>query len=129
MPVNYIIIQAIRKYGEFYADELLVECPEGSGIKMNLSQVADELTRRLISLFTKEEDGGRLIFGDYNWFYKKPGNENLLLFHEFFHGDKCYGLGASHQTGWTSLIAQLINEMSEKLPTFVRDVKTEIEEE
>ncbi|HEY4875993.1 MAG TPA: glucosidase [Puia sp.] len=129
MPVNYIIIQAIRKYGEFYGDELLVECPGGSGIKMNLSQVADELTRRLISLFTKDENGERLIFGDYNWFYKKPGNENLLLFHEFFHGDKCYGLGASHQTGWTSLIAQLINEMSEKLPTVKREAKTEIGEE
>jgi hypothetical protein len=114
MPMNYSIIQAIRKYGNFYGDELLLECPTGSGIKMNLCQIADELTRRLVSLFERDEKGRRLIYGKYNWFYQQPENERLLLFHEFFHGDDCYGLGASHQTGWTSLVAQLINEMSEK---------------
>ncbi len=122
MPVNYVIIQAIRKYGEFYGDELQVECPAGSGVKMNLQQVADELSRRLISLFTRKEDGSRPIFGQYNWFYQRPGNEDLLLYHEFFHGDDCHGLGASHQTGWTSLIAQLINEMAEKIPSVEKAV-------
>ncbi len=129
MPMNYTIIQAIRKYGDFYGDDLLIECPTGSGNKMNLTQVADELTRRLVSLFEKNKKGERLIYGKYNWFYRQPENENLLLFHEFFHGDDCNGLGASHQTGWTSLIAQLINEMSEKLPQVERKIKIEAEEE
>ncbi|MBS1918051.1 MAG: glucosidase [Bacteroidetes bacterium] len=116
MPINYIIIQAIRKYGEFYGNDLLVECPAGSGNKMNLEEVADELTRRLISLFEKDEEGERSCYGKYNEFYKKPGNETLLLFYEYFHGDSGHGLGASHQTGWTSLVAQLINEQSQKNP-------------
>jgi hypothetical protein len=110
MPINFLIIQSIRRYGDFYGEHLLVECPTGSGIKMNLSQVADELTRRVISLFEKNKEGDRPIFGEYNWFYNKPGNEQLMLFYEYFHGDTGKGLGASHQTGWTSLVAELISE-------------------
>jgi hypothetical protein len=87
MPINFLIIQSIRKYGKFYADNLLVECPAGSGIKMNLEQVADELTKRVISLFERDEEGNRKIYDSYNWFYKKPGNEHLILFYEYFHGD------------------------------------------
>ena len=113
IPINYIIIQSIRKYGEFYGDSLLVECPAGSGNKMNLSQVADELTHRVISLFEKDEKQNRRLHGKYNWFYEQPCNEHLLLFYEYFHGDKGNGLGASHQTGWTSLVAQLISELYE----------------
>lgn len=114
MPINFIIIQSIRKYGEFYGDSLLVECPIGSGNKMTLMQVADELTQRVISLFTKDADGGRRLHGDYNWFYKKPGNEHLVLFYEYFHGDNGNGLGAAHQTGWTALVAELIQEAEKK---------------
>jgi len=110
MPINYIIIQSIRKYGEFYGDDLQIECPIGSGNKMNLSQVADELTLRLISLFEKSIAGRRPIYGKHNWFYQQPGNEHLLLFYEYFHGDSGHGLGSSHQTGWTSMVAELINE-------------------
>jgi hypothetical protein len=110
MPINYLIIQSIRKYGNFYGDSILVECPTGSGIKMNLQEVADALTKRVISLFEKDEEGNRKIYGDYNWFYQKPGNENLILFYEYFHGDNGRGLGASHQTGWTALVAELISE-------------------
>ncbi|HSQ44101.1 MAG TPA: hypothetical protein VLM16_03840 [Ginsengibacter sp.] len=112
IPINYILIQSIRKYGEFYGDDLLVECPTGSGIQMNLMQVADELTRRVICLFEKDKEGNRKIFGKDNWFYQRPGNENLVLFYEYFHGDNGYGLGASHQTGWTSLVARLISEIN-----------------
>ena len=112
IPINYIIIQSIRAYGDFYGDELLVECPVGSGIKMNLNQVADELTRRVISLFEKDAEGKRDIYGKYNWFYQQPGNEHLVLFYEYFHGDNGHGLGASHQTGWTSLVARLISELN-----------------
>ncbi len=115
MPINYLIIQSIRKYGKFYGDSLLVECPVGSGIKMNLEEVADELTKRVISLFEKDEEGKRKIYGDYNRFYQKPGNENLILFYEYFHGDNGRGLGASHQTGWTALVAELISEYGGKL--------------
>jgi hypothetical protein len=114
IPINYIIIQSIRKYGEFYGDDLLVECPTGSGIIMNLKQVADELAKRGISLFEKDAEGKRKIYGAYNVFYQQPGNEHLVLFHEYFHGDDGNGLGASHQTGWTSLVAQLISELHKK---------------
>jgi hypothetical protein len=114
VPINYIIIQSIRKYGEFYGDSLLVECPAGSGNKMNLQQVADELTHRVISLFEKDAGQKRRLHGKYSWFYEQPGNEHLVLFYEYFHGDKGNGLGASHQTGWTSLVAQLISELNER---------------
>ncbi|MEO7119454.1 MAG: glucosidase, partial [Ginsengibacter sp.] len=111
VPINYILIQSIRKYGEFYGDDLLVEYPSGSGNKMNLHQVADELSRRVISLFEKDAEGNRRIYGKDNWFYNQPGNEHLILFYEYFHGDNGNGLGANHQTGWTSLVAQLISEL------------------
>ncbi len=114
IPINYLVIQSIRRYGAFYGDRLLVECPAGSGHKMNLHQVADELTHRVISLFEKDGKECRKIHGKYNWFYQQLGNEHLLLFYEYFHGDDGNGLGASHQTGWTSLVAQLISELHEK---------------
>jgi hypothetical protein len=115
MPINFLIIQSIRKYGKFYGDTLQVEYPTGSGNKINLEQVADELTKRVISLFEKDADGNRKIYGSYNWFYKKPENAHLVLFYEYFHGDSGRGLGASHQTGWTALIAELISEYGGKL--------------
>jgi hypothetical protein len=108
MPINYLIIRSIRKYGEFYGDSLKVECPVGSGNKLNLLEVAELLTLRVITLFEKDENGDRKSYGEYNSFYKKTGNENLVLFYEYFHGDTGSGLGASHQTGWTSLVADLI---------------------
>ena len=108
MPINYLIIRSIRKYGEFYGDQLKVECPIGSGTMMNLVDVSKLLSERVVSLFSKDEKGERKLYGDYNWFYSKPGNENLLLFFEYFNGDTGAGLGASHQTGWTSLVADLI---------------------
>lgn len=108
MPINYLIIRSIRKYGEFYGDNLTVECPVGSGTFMNLVDVSNLLSQRVVSLFAKDKDGDRKLYGEYNWFYNKPGNENLVLFFEYFHGDTGAGLGASHQTGWTSLVADLI---------------------
>jgi len=108
MPINYLIIRSIKKYGEFYGDSLTVEYPVGSGKQLNLEQVAEELTNRIVSLMAKDKAGERKLFGEYNWFYKKPGNEDLLMFYEYFHGDTGRGLGASHQTGWTALVADLI---------------------
>jgi hypothetical protein len=114
MPINFLIIQSIRKYGEFYGDELMVEYPTGSGKKLNLRDVARDLTKRVIGLFERDSEGNRRLYGDYSWFYKQPGNEHLVLFYEYFHGDTGRGLGASHQTGWTALVAELISEYGSK---------------
>ena len=112
MPINYLIIHSIRKYGEFYGDRLQVECPVGSGNMMNLVDVSKLLSERVISLFAKDDNGNRKLYGAYNWFYTRPGNEDLVLFFEYFHGDTGAGLGASHQTGWTGLVAKLIQQQA-----------------
>jgi hypothetical protein len=112
--MNYLIIRSIRLYGEFYGDHLKVECPVGSGIQLNLVEVADELSKRLIRLFEKDEKGNRPLFGEYHEFYSRPGNEHLVLFYEYFHGDTGKGLGAAHQTGWTALVSDLIERLSHK---------------
>src|SRR5215831_3533637 len=90
----------------------MVEYPAGSGKQLTLEAVADQLTDRVVSLFRKDKSGSRPLHGKYNWFYEQPGNQHLVLFYEYFHGDTCSGLGASHQTGWTSLVAELISEIS-----------------
>jgi len=110
-PMNYLIIRSIRRYGEFYGDALKVEYPVGSGESINLLKVADELTGRLARIFAPDKKGHRPVFGEYAEFYSRPGNEDLLLFYEYFHGDTGKGLGASHQTGWTALVADLIQRM------------------
>ena len=110
MPINYLIIQSIRKYGLFYGNALKVECPVGSGNYLNLEEVADFLTQRVISLFQPDASGAIPQYGKYNRFYQQPGNEHLNLFYEYFHGDNGQGLGACQQTGWTALLAELINE-------------------
>lgn len=110
VPINYLIINSIRRYGMFYGDSLKVDYPTGSGNKMNLVEVAQALTERVISLFAKDGQGERRCYGEYNWFYRQPENEHLVHFYEYFHGDSGRGLGASHQTGWTALVAELISE-------------------
>ena len=104
MPINYLFIKALQKYGEFYGDTLTVECPTGSGNRLRLNEVAEVLINRIINIFSKDANGNRPVFGEYNWFYQKNENKDLVLFHEYFHGDSGKGMGASHQTGWTSLI-------------------------
>ncbi len=111
MPINYMLIKSIRKYGKFYRDEFQVEYPTGSGSVMDLEQVSYELSRRVISLFELREDGNRKLHGQYNWFYNKPENRHLILFYEYFNGDDGRGLGANHQTGWTALIVQLLRSV------------------
>ena len=112
-PINYLLINALNTFGYFYEDELKVECPKGSGNYAELKDVGTEITKRLLSIFEKNDNNERPVFGPYNWFYKKEGNEDLVLFHEYFHGDSARGLGASHQTGWTGLIANLIMDLKE----------------
>lgn len=114
MPVNYLLIGALRTFGEFYEDQLQIEFPTGSGNKMTLNDACNEIKKRLLSIFEKDKKNHRAVFGKYNWFYAKEENQELILFHEYFHGDNCSGLGASHQTGWTALVANLILELEDE---------------
>ena len=106
MPVNGLIIRALLTYYGYYGDSFKIECPTGSGRFMNLYQVADELHHRLSSIFLRGADGRRPVYGSTRKFQEDPHWRDLLLFYEYFHGDNGAGLGASHQTGWTGIIAR-----------------------
>jgi hypothetical protein len=107
-PVNYIVIEALDRYADFLGDGFTVEHPTGSGRRVPLAAVADDLRGRLISIFLLDEEGRRPCFGAVSRFRDDPSWRDALLFHEYFHGDLGCGLGASHQTGWTGLVADLI---------------------
>jgi hypothetical protein len=107
-PVNHLIIEMLRTYGRFFGDGFTVEMPTRSGRRMTLTEVADQLSQRLRSIFLDDEHGRRPVFGTYERFQTDPTWHDSLLFHEYFHGDDGHGLGASHQTGWTGLVADLI---------------------
>jgi len=104
-PVNYLVIEALHRYARFFGDDILIEHPAGSGRKVTLTVLADDLARRLVSIFLDDERGRRPVFGDTGLFQARPDWHNLLPFHEYFHGDTGRGVGASHQTGWTGLVA------------------------
>ena len=108
MPVNALIVRALLNLYGFYGDDFTVECPTGSGRQMNLFQVAEEITRRLASTFERGA-GGRPVYGGSAKFQNDPHWRDLILFYEYFHGDNGAGLGASHQTGWTGLVAPLVD--------------------
>ena len=108
MPVNVLIIRALLRYYEYYGNEFTVECPTGSGRYMNLFQVAEELARRLTAIFVRDAQGRRPVYGGTRKFQEDPHWRDYLSFHEYFHGDNGAGLGASHQTGWTGVIARLM---------------------
>lgn len=110
LPLNFLIIESLQKFHYYYGDNLKVECPTGSGNWMTLWEVSVELSRRLIKLFMLKEDGTRPADGDHELFKKDPHWKDMILFYEFFHGENGEGLGASHQTGWTSLVAKLIQQ-------------------
>jgi hypothetical protein len=107
-PVNYIVIDAVRRYARFYGDDLLVEHPAGSGHKLTLLEVANDLSHRLVEVFLNDASGRRPVHGDTELFQSNAAWHDLIPFHEYFHGDDGRGLGASHQTGWTGLVAELI---------------------
>ena len=109
MPINMLIISALVNYYSYYGDSFTVECPTGSGQRMNLYQVAEEIARRLVCIFLKNSDGRRPVYGDSRKFQKDPHWQNLVLFYEYFHGDNGAGIGASHQTGWTGIIARILH--------------------
>ena len=107
MPINYLIIESLYRFHEYYTDDFKVEYPTGSGEYFTLSQIADALSQRLKSLFLVNDEGERPIFGGHPKFNHDEHFKNYLLFYEYFHGDNGKGLGASHQTGWTGLVALL----------------------
>ena len=109
-PVNYLIIESLQKFHHYYGDDFKVECPTGSGKFLTINEVADELTRRLIRIFQRDESGKRPVFGGNHLLQTNPHFRDYVLFHEYFHGDNGSGVGASHQTGWTGLIAKLIQK-------------------
>ena len=112
-PINLLLIRALLQHYRYYGDDLKVECPTGSGTMMNLFEVAQELSRRLATTFMRDEAGRRPVYGGTRLFQEDPHWRDLILFYEYFHGDNGAGLGASHQTGWTGLVARLIQGMGQ----------------
>jgi hypothetical protein len=110
-PINYLAIESLQKFFHYYGPDVKVECPRGSQRNMDLWEVASELSRRLISIFQENEHGLRPVFGPHEKFQLDPNWNDCLLFHEYFHGNTGAGLGASHQTGWTGLVAKLIQQI------------------
>jgi len=108
MPMNFLLIESLQKFHHYYGDDFKIECPTGSGKFLTINQVADELARRLTRIFTKNEDGTRPVLRYHPKMANDPHFRDYVLFHEYFHGDTGRGVGASHQTGWTGLVAKLI---------------------
>lgn len=108
MPVNMLLIRALLSFYLYYGDDFRIECPTGSGHRMNLFEVAQEISHRLTRIFLRDESGRRPVYGGTEKFQTDPYWKDYVLFYEYFHGDNGAGLGASHQTGWTGLIARLI---------------------
>jgi hypothetical protein len=108
MPLNYLLIESLQKFHHYYGDDFKVECPTGSGKFITLNEVAEELTRRLARLFLKGDDGQRPVLKYHPKLAADPQFKDYILFHEYFHGDTGRGVGASHQTGWTGLVAKLL---------------------
>ncbi len=109
MPVNALIVRGLLNLHAFYGDEFTVECPTGSGKQMTLFEVAHEISNRLANLFLRDASGRRPVYGGASKFQDDPHWRDLILFYEYFHGDNGAGLGASHQTGWTGVIARLLD--------------------
>ena len=112
-PINFLLIEALQKHHYFLGDDFKVESPTGSGRECTLWDVTTDLTRRLISIFLRDEDGRRPVNGGRRKFDDDPHWRDLIAFHEYFHGDTGAGLGAGHQTGWTGLVAKLIQQYGE----------------
>ena len=112
-PVNYLIIESLQKFHHYLGESFTVECPTGSGQRLTLEEVAAELSRRLSSIFLPGADGRRPVFGQVAQFQQDPHWNRYIPFHEYFHGDDGSGVGASHQTGWTGLVAKLLQQSGE----------------
>jgi hypothetical protein len=105
-----LLIKALKKYYQYYGESLKLEYPTGSGNYLNLERISDALAKRVVTIFEKGRDDNRPVHGDHAAFYGRPENKDLVLFYEYFHGDTGRGVGATHQTGWTAVVAELIND-------------------
>ena len=112
-PVNFLIIESLQRFHHYYGDDFKVECPTGSGRYLTLNEIAQDLTERLAKIFFKDSFNKRPVFGENHTFQYDPNFKDYILFYEYFHGDTGSGIGASHQTGWTGLIAKLIQPKSD----------------
>jgi len=119
-PVNYLIVESLQQFHHYYGDDFKVECPTGSGQYLTLNEIAMELARRLTSTFLLDEHGRRPVFGEQDLFQRDPHWRDLIPFHEYFHGDTGRGVGASHQTGWTGLVAKLLDTEGRHRPSTTR---------
>lgn len=108
LPVNFLIIESLRRFHTYYGSDFKIECPKGSGVMLSLSEVADELSQRLSKIFLRDEQGKRPVFASCEKMQSDPHFNSYILFYEYFHGDSGRGMGASHQTGWTGLIATML---------------------
>ena len=115
-PINLLIIRALIQLYMYYGESFKADCPTGSGNQMNLFQVAQEICRRLVSIFLRRPDGTRPVYGGIRKFQTDPYWRDLILYYEYFHGDNGAGLGASHQTGWTGLVADVIRRRHRAYP-------------
>jgi hypothetical protein len=113
LPVNFLLIESLQKFHHYFGDAYTVECPTGSGRMLTLWEVAAEVSRRLTRIFLRDQDGCRPVHGNDSLYRDDPHWRDLVLFYEYFHGDNGAGLGASHQTGWTALIAKLLQQSGE----------------
>ena len=109
-PINFMLIETLMHYYDFFGDEFKVHYPTGSDNLKTLKEVAIDLGKRLTSIFEQKENGDRPVYGGSQTFQKNPTWKDLILFYEYFHGDNGAGLGAGHQTGWTGLVAELLHE-------------------
>jgi hypothetical protein len=115
-PVNFLLIESLQKFHHYLGDDFRVECPTGSGQMMTLWEVAAELSRRLTRIFLHGTDGRRPVHGTNRLYHEDPSWRDLILFYEYFHGDNGSGVGASHQTGWTGVVAKLLQQSGERVP-------------
>ena len=111
--MNFLIVESLQKFHHYLGDGFTVECPVGSGRMLTLWEVAGEISRRLTRIFLEDEDGRRPVHGSNPMYREDPNWRGLVLFYEYFHGDNGSGLGASHQTGWTGLVAKLLQQSGE----------------
>ena len=107
-PVNFLLIESLQKFHHYYGDDFKVECPTGSGCLVTLNEAANEIARRLTRIFLADQAGCRPVYGHHSRMQTDPHFRNYVLFYEYFHGDNGRGVGATHQTGWTGLIAKLL---------------------
>jgi mannosylglycerate hydrolase MGH1-like protein len=112
-PVNYLLVESLQKFHHYYGEDFKVECPTHSNSEADLWQVAAEISRRLVHIFLRDRNGRRPVAGGTEIFQNDPYWRDLILFYEYFHGDNGAGLGASHQTGWTGLVAKLLEQSGE----------------